>query len=100
MVVDQCGKEIVCRTDRVEVARKVQVDVRHRNNLRVATAGRAPFHSETGSEAGFAKANQRFLANFVHAVAQADRRRRFSFARRCRGDGCDQYQLAILLVRN
>ena len=53
MVVEERGEQVVRGTDGVEVAGKVKVDVLHRDDLRVATAGRAAM-----SAAGKAAAQQ------------------------------------------
>ena len=46
--VDQRGEEVVRGRDRMEVAGEVEVQVLHRDDLRVAAAGRAAFTPKTG----------------------------------------------------
>src|SRR4029077_6230506 len=67
--------------DRVEVAGEVQVDVLHRHDLRVATAGCAAFHAEDGSERRLAQADHRFLADVIERIAQAHGGGRLALAR-------------------
>ena len=97
VVVDQGREQVMGRADRVEITREMQVDVGHRYDLRVAAAGGAAFHAETGAETGFAQANDGIFADPVKSVAEADRRRRLAFACRCRRYGSNQYQFAVFL---
>ncbi len=84
VVVDHGGEQIVRRTNCVEIAGKVQVDVGHRHDLRKAAARRTAFHAETGSEARLAQAHECLLADLVEAVPQSYRRRCLAFSRRSR----------------
>ena len=59
--------------DRVKVARKVQIDVGHGHDLRIAAACGATFHAETRAQAGLAQTHGRVLADQVQCVAEADR---------------------------
>ena len=95
VVVQHRGQQVVRRADGVEVAGEVQVDVLHRHNLRVAAAGRAALHAEHRAEARLAQREDRVLADAAHAVGQAHARGGLALARRGRGDGGDQHQLAV-----
>ena len=46
VVVDQCGEQIVRGSDGVKVAGKMQIDVFHRHDLRIAATGRTALHAE------------------------------------------------------
>ena len=46
VVVEHRGEQVVRRRDRVEVAGEVEVDLVHRDHLRVAAARRAALHAE------------------------------------------------------
>src|SRR5205807_6317468 len=48
--VEQGGQQVVRARDGVEVAREVQVDVLHRDDLRVAASRRTPLHAEHRSQ--------------------------------------------------
>ena len=47
-VVEKRASEIVGRADRVDVARQVEVEILHRDDLAVATTGRATLDPKTG----------------------------------------------------
>ena len=50
MVVDQGCQEVVCGCYRVEVTVEVQVDIFHRDDLRVTAASGTPLHTKAGAE--------------------------------------------------
>ena len=82
MVVDQSCEQVVRCADRVEVTGKMQVDVRHGDDLRVTAAGCPALHAETGTEARLTQADERLLADPVQRVAETYRRGRLAFAGR------------------
>ncbi len=98
VIVDQRREQIVRRGDRMEVAGEMEVDVLHRNDLRVTAAGSAALHAEGRPERRLAQAEHRLLADVVERVGEADRRRRLALAGGRRRDRGDQDQLAVLLV--
>ena len=51
VVVEERGRQVVRRGDRVQVAGEVEVDVLHRQDLAVATARGAALEAENGTEA-------------------------------------------------
>ena len=57
--VDQRREEVVRRRDRVQVAGEVEVQVLHRDDLRVAAAGGAALHAEHRAERRLAQAEHR-----------------------------------------
>jgi hypothetical protein len=89
------GQQVVRDADGVEVAREMEVDVLHRRDLRVATAGAAALDAETWTERRLAHADHGFLADRVQRVAQAHRRRRLALAGGRRRDRRDENQLAV-----
>ena len=95
VVVDERRQEIVGECDRGEVTREVQVDVLHWNDLRMAAAGRASLHAEDGPEGRLAQTDDRFLADAVERIAQADRGRGLAFTCGRRGDRRHEDQLAV-----
>jgi len=50
VVVDHRREQVVRAGDGVEITRKMQVDVLHRHDLRVAAAGGTTLHAEAGAE--------------------------------------------------
>ena len=86
MVVDQRREQIIRRTDGMQVAGEVEVDVLHRHDLRIAAAGCAALHAEAGAERGLAQAQHRLLADVVERVGEADRGRGLALACRRRRD--------------
>src|SRR5262249_35923600 len=56
VVVDHRSEQVVGRRDGVEIAGEVQVDVRHRHDLRVAAAGGAALHAKGRTETRLAQA--------------------------------------------
>src|SRR5262245_50958371 len=98
MVVDQRREQIVGGADRMEVAGEMEVDVLHRHNLSVAASRRAALHAETGTERGFADADDSLLADLVERIAEADRGRGLALAGRRRRNGGNEDQLAVGLA--
>ena len=98
VVVDQRGEQVVRELDRVEVAGEVEVDVLHRDDLRVTAAGRTALDPEDRAERRFAQADERLLPDAVQRVAEPDGRRRLALARRRRADRRHQDQLAVRAV--
>ena len=94
VVVDERRGEVVRRADRVDVAREVEVEVLHRDDLAVSTAGRAALDPEHGPEGGLADRHRRPPADPVEPLGQADRGRRLALAQRRRADRGDDDVLA------
>ena len=95
VVVEHGGKQVVGRTDGVEVAGEVQVDVFHRQNLRITAARRAALDAEHGAQRRFAHGDHGLFADVVQRVGQTDGYRGLAFARRGRVDGGNQNQTAF-----
>ena len=98
VIVDHSGKQIVGSTDSVEVSREVKVDILHGNDLGPAAAGSAALDAEHGTKRRLAQGDDHVLANFAHAVGQADRRSGFAFACRRGIDGGHKDKLARLVL--
>ena len=94
VVVETGGQEIVGQFDGVNVAGEVEVDVLHGDDLGIAAAGGATLHPKAGAHRWFPKARHRLLADSPQGVGQPDAGRCLSLARRRRGNGRDEYQLA------
>src|SRR5229473_6690062 len=73
VIVNQGGEQVVGGGDGMEVAREMEVDVLHRHDLGITTAGSAALHAEAGPETGLAQADRRALADMVERIAESDR---------------------------
>jgi hypothetical protein len=93
-VVQERGGQIVRRSDRVVVAGQMEIEVFHRNDLAVATAGRATLDAEDWSERRLADRRGSIPTDPVQALRQADRGRGLALAQRRRVDGRDHDVLA------
>ena len=93
--VDERREQVVRRRDRVQVAGEVEVQVLHRDDLRVAAARGAALHAEDRAERGLAQAEHRLAAELAEALRERDRRRRLPLARRRRRDRRDVDQLRV-----
>ncbi len=78
--LDERGEQVVRGADRVDVAGEVEVHVLHRDDLRVAAAGRAALDPEHRPERRLAQAQHRVLADPPEALGQRDRRGRLALA--------------------
>ena len=98
--VKQRRQQVVGRTDGVEVAREVQVDVFHGDDLGISAARSAAFDAEHGAQAGLAQRHHGVFALTVQRIGQTDGGGGFAFAGRRGVDGRHQHQLArrVLLV--
>ncbi len=98
VAVDHGGEQVVGRADGVDVAGEVQVEVLHREELRVAAAGGAALDAEDRAEGGLAQGEHRVHADGVHRLGEADGGDRLALAQRRRRDGRDVDDLAVRLV--
>ena len=96
--IEHRRQKVVRARNGVEVAREVEVDVLHGDDLRVAAARRAAFHPEHGSERRLADAERGVLADLAERLRHADRDRRLALARRRRIDSGHQHQAASRLA--
>ncbi len=98
MVIDHSTQEVVCAGDGVEVSGKVEIDVFHRDNLRVSSAGSSAFDAEYGTEGWFAKCNDCLFTDLGHRLTKTDCCRGLTLAGRRRIDGRDQDQFAVWFI--
>ncbi len=68
VVVEHCREQIVGGSDGVKIAGKVQVDVLHRHDLRIAAAGGPAFHAERRTERRLANAQHRLFADVIERI--------------------------------
>ena len=98
MVVQHSREQVVGRADGMEVTGKMQVDILHGDDLRIAAARCAALYAEHRTKGGFAQCDKHVLSEPLHGIRKTDGRRRFAFARRGRIDGGDEHQLALALL--
>ena len=98
VVVQHRGQQVVGQGDGGKVAGKVEIDVFHGYDLRVAATGSTALHAEDRAKRGLAQADDCLLADAVKRVSQADGRRGLAFAGRCGADGRDENQFSIRAV--
>ena len=98
MGVQQSSKQVVRRADSMEVAREVQVDVLHGNDLGIAATCSAALDAEDRAQGRFAQRHHDVLAAAGKRVRQADRRRGLALAGGRRVDGGHQNELARRVV--
>ena len=95
-VIEHRRQQIMRGGDGVEIAGEMQVDIRHRDHLRIAAARRAALHPEARARATARAARCRSICPILRSrIAQPDRGGGFPFARRGGRDGGDQDQLPI-----
>jgi hypothetical protein len=94
VVVDQRRQQVVRQGNRVEIAGEVQVDVFHRDHLRMAAARGPALHAEHRPQRGLAQRDHAALADAVQRVAQAHHGGGLALAGRRRADRRHEHQLA------
>ena len=95
-VVHHGGNQVVRRGDGVHVAGEMQVDILHRNDLRIAAAGRAALHAEHRAEGRLAQREAGVIALQPQRVGQTDGNGGLALSGGRRVDGGDEHQLALL----
>ena len=95
VIVDQRREQIVGLRDRIEVAGEMEVDVLHRDHLRVAAARGASLDAEHRAQRRLAQTDERLLADEIERIAQAYSRSGLALAGGRWRDRGDQDQLAI-----
>ena len=98
--VQERRQQVVGGSNGMEVAREVQVDIFHGDDLGVPAAGRAALDAEHGAERRLAQRHDHVLALLRQRVGQSHRRSGLALAGRRGVDGRDQNELArrVLLV--
>ena len=92
MVVHHGRQQIVGRSNGVEVAGEVQVDLLHGQHLRIAAARSAALHAEYRAQRGLTQRQHGLFAQYGHAVGQAYADGGLALSGRGRIDGCHQNQ--------
>ena len=99
MIVQQRRQQVVRRADRMEVSRKMQVDVLHRHDLGVSAARGSALDPEHRPQARLPQRHGHVLPDPRQPVRQPDRGGRLAFARGGGGHRRHQDQLPRLPVR-
>ena len=100
VAVEQVGVEhrraqVVGRGHCVHVTGQVEVELFHRDDLAIATAGRAAFDTEGWPHRRLPQCDGGLLADVAKALAEADGGCRLTFAKRRGGDGRDDDVLGL-----
>ena len=95
VIVEHRAAEVIRRRDCVHISRKVQVDVLHRQNLRVAAACGSSLDTEYGTERRLTERDDCLLADFRHRLTESGGGGGFTLARWRGIDGCHQNQLSV-----
>ena len=95
MIVQQCSKQIVCGSDRMEVTGKVKVQILHGNDLGHTAARSSSLYAKAGTERRLSQGNDCLLAEFAECLSETDTRGRLALSRRGRVDCSNQNQLTI-----
>ena len=98
MVVDHRGKQIICRTDGVEVAGEVQIDVLHRDYLSISTACGAALDTEHGAERRLTQGDNGLLTDLAQTVGETYCRGGLAFTGGSGVDGSDEYELSVRMI--
>ncbi len=93
--VEHRGQQVVGGADGVHVPREMEVDVLHRDDLRVPAAGRAALDSEHRPDRRLPQACERVDADLGETLCEADQRRRLALAHARRRDAGHAHQLAV-----
>ena len=83
-----CGcQKVVCGCDRVDVACQMQIEIFHRNHLRITATGCAAFDSKGGTLGWLANTSDNAASQMrTQRLAQTDGCRGFAFAERGGGN--------------
>ena len=83
-------------SNRMEVSRKVEVDLLHREHLCISSARCSSLHTEARTERRFAQSDNRLLSDFIQSQSETDRYGSFADTRLCRCDGSYQNEVTFL----
>ena len=86
VVVDHCGKQVVCCGDGVEIAGQVQVQLLHGNDLGVAAACCAALDAEGRAHCGLTQSQDCLAAGLCKALCEGDGGCGLTFTERGGGD--------------
>ena len=96
MVVEHGAEQVVRRRNGVHVTGKMEIDVLHRHDLRIAAARSAALHAEHRPERRLPQRDDRPLPQLCHCLPEPHGRRRFALPGRRGVDRGHEDQLAVL----
>ena len=83
-------------SNRMEVSRKMQIDLLHRKHLCISPTRCSSLHAEARTERRLAQSDNRLLSDFVQSQDETDRYCSFADTRLCRCDGSYQDKVTFL----
>ena len=86
MVVNHCGKQVICGADGVKIPGEMQIDILHWDNLRISAACRPALKPEYGTERWLPQRDNGVFFKTAQRICKPDGRRCFSLARWRRSD--------------
>ena len=95
MVIEHGGKQVVCRADGVHIAREMQIDVLHRDDLRPAASGSAALDAEHGAQRRLTQHDVGVLAQSSETVGKSDGGGGLAFTGRGGGHGGHENELVL-----
>ena len=95
MVVQHGGQKVIGRSDGVEVAGEVEVDILHRHHLGVTTTGGAALDAEHRAKGGLPQGQDYVLVQLFQRVSQPNGGGGLALSGGGRIDSGDQDQLAL-----
>ena len=93
--VNRGSTEIVRHTDGMDVTGEMQVELFHRHDLTIATAGRATLDAESRPHRGLADSGDAFIADVAQRLRQPDGGRRLALTQ---GGGRDRRHVDVFSV--
>ena len=99
VIVQQRGQQVVRRADGVKVPGEMQVDVLHRQHLRIPAPGSPPLHPEARPEARLPQAHRGLLPQPIKRIRQPHGSRRLALPGRSRADRRHQNQPPLFARR-
>ena len=94
--IERSSEQIIGSSDRVDVAREVEIKFLHGNNLTIPAAGGAPLDAECGALTWLPHAGKNFPAEMrSQGLTEADRGGRLALAKRRWRDRGDHNVLSV-----
>ena len=95
VIVYHRAEEVVRGGQRVHIAGEMQIDILHRNHLRISAAGGAALYAENRPHRRLAKRRNTALPQLCERLAETDGNSRLALARGSRVYRRNKYQLAV-----
>ena len=95
VIVEHSRGKVVRRADGVHIAGEVEIDVLHRHDLGIATAGGPALDAERRAQRGLAQRGDHRLADLGQTLGEPDVDGGLAFTRRSRRDGGAEDELAV-----